>query len=396
MQRLLLTGAACAAVLSMGVVRQATLADRLASLEEAGQRAPQRDAALAATLQREVSVLASELEGVRAELERARGDEALTRQLDARLAAVDGALGDAIELLALQDDRLALVGEHVTTLQAAAATEVRLEALELGVEQRWRGLSQAMEATTRLVADTRAEARRATPSPGERWDRTLGPTVQLAGDTTVGSGVLLESRRLADGRYETLLLTCWHVVRDIQADGRGADAAVPVAIYAPDGSKRDTSALVVGANADIDACLLRLVDDSPVPHGAWLPSRARLAASNVFDPIVAVGCPLGNDPIPTTGNLSSLHHEVERHRFWMISAPTYIGNSGGGIFGAEDHRLLGLFSKIYTHGSLRPVIVPHMGLVTPLGEVYDWLEASRLATLVEGPDGGAQLVLRGD
>jgi hypothetical protein len=58
----------------------------------------------------------------------------------------------------------------------------------------------------------------------------------------------------------------------------------------------------------------------------------------------------------------------------MINAPTYIGNSGGGIFDSRTHELLGIFSKIYTHGSLRPTIVPHMGLVTPMTRVYDWME----------------------
>jgi hypothetical protein len=49
------------------------------------------------------------------------------------------------------------------------------------------------------------------------------------------------------------------------------------------------------------------------------------------------------------------------------------GNSGGGVFDAETHELLGIFTKIYTHGTLRPTVVPHMGLATPLPAVYDWL-----------------------
>ena len=61
---------------------------------------------------------------------------------------------------------------------------------------------------------------------------------------------------------------------------------------------------------------------------------------------------------------------------WMISAPTYIGNSGGGIFRVADHRLVGIFSKIYTHGSARTTIVPHMGLATPLPVIYEWLDRS--------------------
>ena len=73
--------------------------------------------------------------------------------------------------------------------------------------------------------------------------------------------------------------------------------------------------------------------------------------------------------------------------YWMINAPTYIGNSGGGIFDARTHELLGVFSKIYTHGTLRPTIVPHMGLATPLHEVYPWLAEEGFGFLV--PDGPA-------
>ena len=59
----------------------------------------------------------------------------------------------------------------------------------------------------------------------------------------------------------------------------------------------------------------------------------------------------------------------------MISAPTYYGNSGGGIFLADGRRLLGVFSKIYTHGRGNPVVVPHMGLCTPMSAIYAWLDA---------------------
>ena len=388
MQRMLFAGVLGAVLLSLGVVQKSSLESRLESLERAELAAPVREEALASEVER----LIAELSSLRAELDAARGDDRVAELLDDRIAAVGTALGDALELLAMQEERIGQVGAQMTALQAASATEDRLSALERGVELRWNGLSQAMEATSKLAQEARARAERDVPTPAERWDRTLGPTVQLAGDTTVGSGVLLESRPLADGTFETLLLTCWHVVRDIQADGRGPDSLIPIAIYAPDGSKLQRQARVIGANVDIDACLLRLDCTEAVPHGAWLPSRARLAHSNVYDAIVAVGCPLGNDPIPTLGNVSSMHHEVDGNRFWMISAPTYIGNSGGGIFGAADHQLLGLFSKIYTHGSIRPIIVPHMGLVTPLAEVYDWLEARGLARIEERPDGTVQLV----
>ena len=69
----------------------------------------------------------------------------------------------------------------------------------------------------------------------------------------------------------------------------------------------------------------------------------------------------------------------------MISAPTYIGNSGGGIFHASTDELIGIFSKIYTHGTLRPTVIPHMGLAVPLDEIYDWLEVEGFASLTPQP-----------
>jgi hypothetical protein len=127
--------------------------------------------------------------------------------------------------------------------------------------------------------------------------------------------------------------------------------------------------------------------DRRVPHGARLAGHDELGRVDTFDTVYAVGCPLGNDPIPTSGEVASTTHVVDGIRYWMISAPTYIGNSGGGIFDARTHKLIGIFSKIYTHGSARSTIVPHMGLATPMPVIYEWLDrsghASRLGAQVD-------------
>lgn len=206
------------------------------------------------------------------------------------------------------------------------------------------------------------------------WNELVGPVVQLAGDVTVGSGVLLESRPAENGEWLTYLVTSWHVVRDIYGSVERVDAPVPVKMYLPGGGFQRETAHMVAYDVDLDIALLTLDSNERVAHGARLASRERVASVRIFDPIYAVGCPLGNDPIPTPGEVAATQHEVEGGEYWMISAPTYIGNSGGGIFDAGSHELLGIFSKIYTHGSMRTTIVPHMGLVTPLGIVYAWLD----------------------
>ena len=213
-----------------------------------------------------------------------------------------------------------------------------------------------------------------------RWRKLMGPAVQLSGGGTVGSAVLLPSES-SKGTWHTQLLTAWHVVRDIRL-GLGEEALIPVTIYNEDGSSRHEEARLLCRDATLDIALLELTSTGSKLPGAQLASRAALAEIKVFEDVYAVGCPLGNDPIPTHGKLSDTSHMVEGTKHWMISAPTYIGNSGGGIFHAETEALVGIFSKLYTHGSLRPTVVPHMGLAIPLTAVYDWLEGEGYASLV--------------
>ena len=213
-----------------------------------------------------------------------------------------------------------------------------------------------------------------------RWRKLMGPAVQLSGGGTVGSAVLLPSER-SEGGWRTQLLTAWHVVRDIRL-GLGDDALIPVTIFNEDGNSRTEEARVLCRDSSIDIALLELTSTKSRLPGVQLATRASLAKVQVFEDVYAVGCPLGNDPIPTHGKLSDTSHMVDGTKHWMVSAPTYIGNSGGGIFHAESEELVGIFSKLYTHGSLRPTVVPHMGLAIPLTEVYDWLEGEGYAALV--------------
>ncbi len=207
------------------------------------------------------------------------------------------------------------------------------------------------------------------------WSKLMGPTVQLSGATTVGSGVLLESIQLpGDEGYKTHVLTAWHVVRDILADSELLDGPIPVTMYSREGAKQSYQASLLHFDADIDSALLELDSRQPVPFGAKLASRTELNSMRIFSNVYAAGCPLGNDPIPTFGEIADTRHVVDNEHYWMISAPTFVGNSGGGIFDAESFDLIGIFSKIYTHGTLRPTVIPHMGLSTPLSVIYEWFE----------------------
>ncbi len=384
MHRILIPGAALAVLAAVGVPRLVGVQERLAKLDQRTARLPIADL----EMRTELGALDQDLGALRARLVAAEQAGVLGEEALMELRGVLDALDERVQRSGVQLDQLA-------ELRAEWEREcvcARLEELESSGEQRWEGLSRAVEAAATLAERTSRDLVAlgddlTEPEEDVRWRAMVGPTVQLAGESTVGSGVLLQSRELEEGRVETLLLTAWHVVRDIRADSFEKDPPIPVTVYLEDGSTLHHDAELVAYETGIDAALLCIMSEEPVPCAAALAPRAELAETRIFRPMIAVGCPLGNDPIPTRGELADLDHLVDGNRYWMISAPTYIGNSGGAIFDASSQHMVGIFSKIYTHGALRPTIVPHMGLVTPLDRVYDWLEEAGVAKVIEGSDG---------
>ena len=362
----------------------------LTQLPRAGQHpteTPAHDPGVA-LVHRQLAALEQRLDDSQQEVERLRRRQQRTFELGPLLAQFESRLAQTQAEVHSRDaaaEASASLRERVE-----AEMEQRMTELSLGMESRWSDLTREVHATHDLAEAASGvldEVRsRETPDRAGMWAALMGPTVQLAGETTVGSGVLLQSREMPDGTYSTHLLTAWHVVRDILADADGLERPIPVTLYSPDADPRADSAELLEFDPTLDVALLVMSSDEPYAFGASLPDKDRVSNAHVFDPIYAVGCPLGNDPIPTYGEVADTQHHVGDETYWMISAPTYIGNSGGGIFDARTHELLGIFSKIYTHGNLRPTVIPHMGLVTPMASIYAWLEEVGYATLEPSSD----------
>lgn len=370
-------GLTVALALGAALSLTAVVRTRLTGLGDALERSEQERQRQAAVLRTALEEVNQELEGIKSELGSAMASSAETDALSQRLASAEQSLGSVRAAIEAQTSSL----EELEQAQASFVPELEreLSARDERLQQRYEALSALAEAARQSASDSEARLARldqalsTPPDLAGMWRELVGPVVQLAGDASVGSGVLLRSEARAEGGFRTPILTAWHVVRDIQGDPPDLALPVPVQIYREDGSMRHEKAKLLAHDPKLDAALLELVTPDALEFGASLAPRAQLAATRIFDGVVAVGCPLGNDPIPTRGEIATCSHQVDGQVYWMINAPTYIGNSGGGIFDADTHELLGLFSKIYTHGSLRPTIVPHMGLVTPLDRVYDWL-----------------------
>jgi len=409
MHRPLILGSVLVAVGGLAVTRVHNLESELARISATPAPSPQVPAAVMLQLTElgdGLTMALSELDSMRgdAEIQAAEFAErhlATFQSSNGEMATLErelASLKQAYETLLLtsnnreRDDLSANEKDDLLRAELQTQLQLALNSLRAEEQHRWEGLSQTVNATSTRMAKVDGEMaslgqRMMTVSPQMRWSEMVAPTVRLEGSSTVGSGVILESTPHPDGRgYQTLLLTAWHVVRDIQSNGSNDKLPVPLEIRRQEGSRFEIGRLLA-KNVELDAALLILQTREPVIHGAHLASRSALASMQIFDEIYAVGCPLGNDPIPTRGAVSDLGHVLNETSYWMISAPTYIGNSGGGIFDGQERRLMAIFSKIYTHGTIRPTIIPHMGLASPLGAVYDWLETDGVATIQESDDG---------
>ncbi len=356
------------------------LADHLSSVHNQLERLESSRRNQAALFRQGLFGVRDEISSIRTEVVSNLDEVEEANSLAGRLRQAETLLGDIGRAVEAQTSNLTELAEAQAVLPSS--TEI------LSQDEQLRELNELVSSTHKAAFDTMERVQRidqefVTRDLSTMWRELVGPVVQLAGESSVGSGVLLESVWDASrATYSTYLITAWHVVRDIQGDLSNTAMPVPVNIYHEDGSIQPEEAKLLVFNVELDAALLEIHTPDLLPNSASLATRKQLANTRIFDRIYAVGCPLGNDPIPTPGEVATCRHRVEGELYWMINAPTYIGNSGGGIFDAETHELLGIFSKIYTHGSLRPTIVPHMGLVTPLSEIYGWLDEEGYEKLV--------------
>lgn len=266
-----------------------------------------------------------------------------------------------------------------------ARTKALVDAYINEVRTKERDAALRLDETQNAIATIASSIHR---DPSELTKAMLLPTVQLNGDDTVGSGTLVYSgKNSKSGKVESYVLTSHHVVRNILADTpRAAHLGFDVTIYLP-GERLIVKGKMIASKPKIDAALVKLDTDKELPFVADVIRRQHTEHRvKVWESVTAVGCPLGNDPVPSSGQISSLQNELNGSNYWMINAPTYFGNSGGGIYLAGTHQLIGVFSKIYTHGKGNPVVVPHMGLCTPMDLVYEWLDDEGLDHLLTSRD----------
>lgn len=216
-------------------------------------------------------------------------------------------------------------------------------------------------------------------------DDILRPVFQVTGDDAVGSAVLVYHGEDEQGAYY-LALSAYHVLRDIVANEDGIDPHEVVFDNIFDQMEDGpvmVQGVMLGEKIDADLALLRINTDLDLGAVAQLAPLDRRNVIDAFASVYTVGCPLGTNAQATRGEITRDDWVVDEQPYWMVSSPAYFGNSGGGVFLEETHELIGIFSKIYTHGNYRPQVITHMGLAVPLETIHAWLIEIGYGFLVE-------------
>lgn len=286
-------------------------------------------------------------------------------RLEGMLGDVGRELTDVKELEAKARERL------LSEIESRAGTQT--EKLKTEFEQLEESL-QALRADAE-ERDGLLAASKVSSDLQLRYRELMSPTVRINALHEVGSGTILWSK--ARGRRATTyVLTAWHIVQDNVGED-GSIVPLDVDFYKAGEQIRTEPATIVAHDGDLDLALIEIRGYHVYARRARLPHRKGLSEVQVFSKVYAIGCPLGYSPLPTSGELTSKDKVLDGNQYWMVNAPTIFGNSGGGIYHAESRTLIGVLSRISAYKNMIDVAVPHMGLVTPMDIVYDWLDTTR-------------------
>jgi len=125
-----------------------------------------------------------------------------------------------------------------------------------------------------------------------------------------------------------------------------------------------------------DIAILKFRDEKEYPIVKWYP-KDEVKDIQYCSRIAAIGAALGLKPIVTEGMLNGKEVEINNYEYWMSTAQSIFGNSGGGLFihSGDVWYFLGIPSRI----AVQPMgfsaqAITHMGYFIPLHRIYGWLE----------------------
>lgn len=207
-----------------------------------------------------------------------------------------------------------------------------------------------------------------------------------------GSGTVLYSAPNTDEGYSTYILTNHHVVdglikiekkwnsllkRETKAEVFGI---AEVHFFKYRWEQRAVGATAIEAeimayDPDEDLALLRLRSDEQVKSVAKMLPKGEEKTLAIGTPVMAIGAGLGEPPVLTTGRLSQFGRDIDNREYWLQTAPTIFGNSGGAVFVEETEEFIGVPARIAVMMmGFSADAITHLSFMIPITRVYKFLE----------------------
>tara|TARA_Y100000310_G_scaffold72549_1_gene68601 strand:+ start:368 stop:1243 length:876 start_codon:yes stop_codon:yes gene_type:complete len=225
------------------------------------------------------------------------------------------------------------------------------------------------------------------------------PTVRVRTKQAGGSGTVVYSKK-CKGKTHTYIITNHHVIADnINVEKKWNPVlkkkidteildTVAVEFFKYNNYSHNIGSFAV--EADIvayseydggqDWALLRTRDkESTYQYVANIFPIDELDRIHIFDSCFAVGASLGHPPIATEGHICYMDDEIDHYKYWMSTAQTIFGNSGGSVYRWSNPRKRYEYIGIPSRISVQPMgfsadAITHMGYFIPIDRIYKLLK----------------------
>jgi len=226
----------------------------------------------------------------------------------------------------------------------------------------------------------------------------LYPLVRVRTDKAGGSGLIIYSKPTPENKdiYETYVITCQHVIDDaIQFVKKWSSIAqreitvedrklVQVEVFKYEKLSRCVGgttyqAEIVAWDKQLDIAVLKVRCEEPFKYVAKIYPKGKSDDIKLGVPVIACGCSMGHEPLFTFGNLVSKHDMIENREYWMSTANTIFGNSGGAVFLADTHEYIGNTARITAiQLGFGIDVITWMGFFVPIDSIYNFFDENFL------------------
>jgi len=132
---------------------------------------------------------------------------------------------------------------------------------------------------------------------------------------------------------------------------------------------------IMAYDKEEDLALIKLRSDELAKSVVTLYPKGKERELRVGTPVMALGAAMGEPPVLTVGRLSQFGREIENREFWLQTAPTIFGNSGGAVFLEDTEEFIGVPARIaVAMMGFSADAITHLSYMIPITRVYKFLD----------------------